>query len=66
MNIRKTDAALISFGAVALIFSVCCAVVYFMQLSIFDRRSLEWTFVYGLASAGLGFAVLVVRSVWDQ
>lgn len=57
--------SLLSFGIVALIFSICCAVIYFMRLSIFDRAALEWTFVYGLAATGLGFSALIVRSVWD-
>lgn len=66
MTKATIDKALISFGAVALIFAICCAVLYFMNLSIFDRATLQWTFVYGLAAAALGLATLVVRSVWDQ
>jgi uncharacterized membrane protein YagU involved in acid resistance len=61
-----TDKTLISFGVVALIFAICCAVIYFMRLSIFDQTALEWTFVYGLSAAAVGFAVLIVRNIWDQ
>jgi cytochrome b subunit of formate dehydrogenase len=65
MTKQQVGKTLVSFGALALIFSIVCAILYFMRLSIFDRRTLEWTFVYGLAAAALGFSALLVWSIWD-
>lgn len=63
---KLSDKLLISFGVCALIFAFCCAILYFMRLSIFDRTGLEWTFVYGLGAAAVGFAFLFVRNIWEQ
>jgi hypothetical protein len=62
---KLSDKLLISFGVCALIFAVCCAILYFMRLSIFDRTGLEWTFVCGLGAAAGGFALLFMRGIWD-
>jgi hypothetical protein len=60
------DQLLASLAALGFVAAATCAVLYFMQLSIFAKAALEWLFVYSLAALALAVLALVLRQIWQQ
>lgn len=62
MRFLHITGTIIALGIIA---AITTAILYFMQLPIFDAVSLAWVFVAGLLSAAASASALAVRAIWE-
>lgn len=56
----------ITIASIGAIIALFCAVLYFMNLSIFNKQTIEWFFTYGLGSAAISIAALALKTIWQK
>lgn len=50
---------------IGLVLAAVCAILYFMDLPIFDPVTVSWLFVVALASAGTAVVAFAIKQIWD-
>lgn len=64
MTQDQTIRALSSAAMAGFLVAAAAAVIYFMRLSIFDRTTVEWVFVFGLAALVVAIFCAFLSSIW--
>jgi hypothetical protein len=55
-----------SIAALGFVIAIVAAILYFMELPIFNITGLAWIFFYGLVAFAVAVFVLIVRAIWDM
>lgn len=62
----RTVRTLSSIAVAGFIVAVASGIVYAMDFSIFERATVEWVFVLGLAALAIAAFCAILTSIWDR